>query len=77
MRFQSSANGPYIADGPHRIEQTAAWPVQVVLTVPSLDVAKAIVFDALPLVPELAKAAPVPEPPEPAILPQPSADAGH
>jgi hypothetical protein len=69
MRFENTANGPHISDGPHRIEQTATWPGQVLFTVPAIDVAWTIVIDAQPLVPEVPTALQLPNVPEPITVP--------
>ena len=77
MRFQNTASRPFISDGPHRIDQTAAWPGQVLIPVPAFDVAKAIVVDAQPLVSEVPTAIKFPEIPEPADGPPPAPSKGQ
>jgi hypothetical protein len=76
MRFQNTANGPNISDGPHRIEQTATWPGQVLLTVPAFDAAKTIVVEPQPLVPEVPTARQLLNLPERDAVPPPLADKG-
>ena len=69
MRFQNTANGPPIADGPHRIEQTATWPAQLLFAVSAIEVARIIVGEAHPLVPEVPRVIRLPDLPEPVVAP--------
>jgi hypothetical protein len=72
MRFSNSADWFPISDGPHRIEQTASTPGQVVFTVPAVDVAQTIVLDTQPLNPEAPARDKAAEPQKPVILPSPA-----
>jgi hypothetical protein len=77
MRFRNSANWFPISDGPHRIDQTASTPGQVVITVPAVDVAQTIVLDAQPLAPDVPVGGKAAEPRGPAALPRPADAHAH